>query len=329
MALVVRNTFLQYSQQGDAEEHGRSNSAPPTSRHANRDKGDYESAAVSTTCESLDKDTSTVVSDNDDAVSTASYMTEYEGVSPSVSRQEIDTDDEASLQPMAVTDHHQPVPTDAQQQLEQMSQMVMEIWSKLRSMESSMEAQLGDTAPTGTAAESKSLTAQISAPPATKSFGQPAACQKLVANARPFVPSCESKSNEVQKVLSLVGQALTLARGVTDVGVNVGPAGTLATITARVDSNILKSSVITAAKSAFLEVAATSQSTYVLGYEATPFQDDAAGSGFCAALATMPAALECSACWDTYTMGTCPRKRTCKWQHPGRSELQPVRVVVH
>jgi len=330
MALVVRNTFLQYSEQEDAKKHGRSNSAPPTSRHVNRVKGDYESAAVSTTCESVERDTSTVVSDNDDAVSTASYLTEYEGVSPSVSRQEIDTDDdEASLQPIPVTDHHQLVPTDAQQQLEQMSQMVMDIWSKLSSMESSIEAQLGDTAPNGTAAEIKSETAQIPTPPATKSLGQPAACQKLVANARPFVPNCDAKSNEVQKVLSLVGQALTSARGVTDVDVDLGHAGTLATITARVDSNISNSSVITAAKSAFLEVAATSRSTYVLGYEATPFQDDADGSGFCAALATMPVAWECSACWDTYTMGSCPRKRTCKWHHPGRSELQPVRVVVH
>ena len=43
--------------------------------------------------------------------------------------------------------------------------------------------------------------------------------------------------------------------------------------------------------------------TYVLGYEVSPFQEDANGRGFCAALACMPKAWECSACWDTYTMG--------------------------
>jgi len=332
MAIVVRNTFLDYSQQEDDKQPGRSNSAPPSTRHSNGDKGDYESADVSTTCESLEPDTPTVfsdVSDTDDVVSLSSYnMTEHEGDSPSTSRQELESGHDAGLQPFSDNSHQLTSQAlDAQQQLEQMSQMVMDIWSKLQSMESSIEAQHGDAAATEAVADIKTQLPQISAPQETNNVGQAAACQQnLVANAPLFVPRGES--SEAHNVLALVGQALKSAPGVADVDVYFGPAGTLATITAQVRSNTTKSSVITAAKSAFLEVAATSESTYVLGYESTPFQDNVGDSGFCGALASMPPAWECSACWDTYTMGHCPRRKTCKWQHPGRKQLQPVRVVV-
>jgi len=329
MVLVVRNTFFDYRQEEDGKQHVRSNSAPPACRHATREKGDSDSGAASTTCESLEPDTSTVVSENDDTVSLSSYLTEHEEDSlPSVSRQEreLDSDDDADwtqrLPQSLALDHQEPSQTSTQQELEQMSQMVLEIWSKLRSVESSIEAQCGESA-----AEAKSQVPQIPAPSEIKQLGQAPACQKLVSNACPFVPS--SGSSEVHSILSKVGQALTSTHGVAYWDVNLGFAGTLATLTVRLDSNASKSSVIAASKSALLEVAASSQSTYVLGYEASPFQDDVSGSGFSAALAACPMAWECSACWDTYTMGFCSRKRNCKSQHPGRKELQPVRVVVH
>jgi len=349
MALVVRNTFLDYSQQEDDKSPGRSNSAPPSTRYSNRDKGEVDFAAVSTsdfstTCGAsrTSRTVSTTdfsepdtprVSDTDDVVSLSSYnVTEHEGDSPSMSRQELQSGHDACLQPFSANNHHLASQAlDTQQQLEQMSQMVMDIWSKLRSMESSIEAQNGDAATTEAVAdiktEIKTQLAQMPAPQETKNVGQAAACQqKLAVNARLFVPSGEY--NEAHDVLSLVGQALKSAHGVADVDVALGPAGTLATITVKVHPNAFKSSVIIAAKSAFLEVASTSESTYVLGYEAAPFQDDVGGSGFCAALASMPPAWECSACWDTYTMGYCPRRKNCRWQHPGRNQLQPVKVVV-
>jgi len=325
MALVVRNTFFDFSQKEDDEKPGRSNSAPPSNRYSNGDKGDYESAEVSTTCESLER--TPAVSDTDDVVSLASYnMTEHEGDSPCMSRQELESGHDAGLQPIFANNHQLASEAlDTQQQLEQMSQMVMDIWSKLRSMESSIEAQHGDVAATGALADIKTQLAQISAPQETKNVGQAAACQqKLAVNERSFVPRGEC--NDAHKVLALVGQALKSAHGVADVDVDLGQAGTLATVTVQLHSNTFKSSVLTAAKSAFLEVAATSESTYVLGYEAKPFQDDC--SGFCATLASMPPAWECTACWDTYTMGHCPRRKSCRWQHPGRSQLQPVRVVL-
>jgi len=328
MALFVRNIFFDCSQEEDGKQHGRSNSAPPACRQATREKGDYDSAAVSTTCETLEPNTPTVVSEDDDAVSLSSYLTEHGDCLPSISRQELelDSDDDAdwpqSLPQSLAPDHQEPSQTSTQQELEQMSQMVLEIWSKLRSVESSIEAQCGESA-----AEAKSQVPQIPAPSEIKQLGQAPACQKLVSNACPFVPS--SGSSEVHSVLSKVGQALTSTHGVAYWDVNLGFAGTLATLTVRLDSNASKSSVIAASKSALLEAAVSSQSTYVLGYEASPFQDDMSGSGFCAELAACPVAWECSACWDTYTMGFCSRKRNCKWQHPGRNELQPVRVVVY
>jgi hypothetical protein len=320
MALVVRNTFLTISQQEDDDQHaGRSNSAPPTCRHAKRDEGDYnfmESVEPDKSCnyftvENVEPDKSTMVPDSDDAASLYSYMTEHESVTPAMSRDDVDSD--------ADTDVVAPDPSVVsaqQQQLEQMSQMVMDLWSKLRSVESSIEAKCRQEA---AIAEVPSQVAQVPAPPQSTS-------SKLASTAKPFVPTSCGPS-EIQSSLTLVAQQVKSAHGVMDVDVNLGLAGTLATIT--VTTLMLdKSAVTTASKSALLEVAERSKSTYVLGYETTPFQDNPDGSGFFCTFASMPVAWECSACWDTYTMGFCPRKRTCKWQHPGRTELQPVRVVV-
>jgi len=206
-----------------------------------------------------------------------------------------------------------------------------------------------------TAAEVKSQLAQITAASEVKPQGgrsevdrecpQEVGREKLVAKARPFVPSgqypttwgpackrpdCNGPLLEesFQSFLTLVGQRLMSAHGVANVDVKVGMTGALATINVQLNSGASARSVITASKSALLDVAAGSQRTYVMGYEATPFQDDIAGSGFCTALASMPADWECSACWDSYTIGFCPRKQTCKWQHPGFDHVQPLRVVV-
>jgi hypothetical protein len=268
------------------------------------------------TVENVEPDKSTTVPDSDDAESLYSYMTEHESVTPPMSRHEVDSDAETDVCDGQDNVAPDPNAVAAQQQLEQMSQMVMELWSKLRSVESSIEAQCGEEA---AVAEVPSQVAQVAAPPQSTS-------SRLASTSQPFVPT-GCGSNEMQSSLILVGQQLKSAHGVMDADVNLGVAGTLATITVTTMMSD-KSAAIKASKSALLEVAASSQSTYVLGYEMTPFQDDVDGSGFCCTFASMPVAWECSACWDTYTMGRCPRKRTCKRQHPGRTELQPVRVVV-
>jgi len=323
MNLIVRNTFLDFSQhEDDLQNHGRSSSAPPACRQEHRNKGDDDSAIISTTCaselgEKFELDASTdddSASDIGDSVSQSSN-TEHENVSPPMTICESDSDDdldEASTLP--VPSHLQPSSEAAQQQLDQMSDTVMGIWSKLREMESSMEAEVHS--PIQAVTEQSALTP-----------GPAAAVQQLDGKASLFVPSCK-KTSEVHTLLASVKQALVCAPGVASVDVKLGPAGTLTTISIKVDSSTPKSVAMAASKSALLESAANSQSVYVLGYEADPFQEDASGSGFATALATMPTAWECTACWDTYSIGVCPRRKTCKWQHPGRNELQPVRVIV-
>jgi len=230
MALVVRNTFLTYSkQEEDGEQLVRSSSAPPAAhRHAKGYKGDFDSTAVSTTCESLERDTSTVVTDSDDAVSLSSDKTdgEHEGASlPITPRHEIESE---NFQQNLATGSGETSPQD---QLEQMSQMVMDIWAKLRVVESSIEAESPTAAaiptavadlqqpwngaaaiPTAVEAEVKSQPAQISKPatPASaKRLGRWSEidfecspevgfqCQKLASNARPFVPSGPPRQGEL------------------------------------------------------------------------------------------------------------------------------------
>jgi len=337
--LVVRNTFLQYSSERE-EDDGvslvRSSSAPPSCRHA-KGKGEHDPTAASTVCESLEPDTSTVVTDSDDAVSLSSEIGEHEGASAPISPRRWndipieDSDDETDIKPNLTSEPCQLAPTSPQEQLDQMSQMVMDIWSKLRVVEASVEAQSpNDVAEVvATATEIKSpveTNRPVSTPVETNRPGRVTTCQKLVANARPFVPS-ELKET-FQSVLTKVGEVLTSTQGVANVDVKVGPVGTLATIEVYLAMGAFPPAVIADAKSAFLNVAAGSKSTYVLGYEANPFQDDAAHPGFFTALASLPAAWECSACWDTYTYGVCQRNKVCVWHHPGRNELQPVRVVL-
>lgn len=334
MALVVRNTFLHFTHEEDEDSlhHGRSNSAPPACRQTKRDKGDYDSTAVSTTCETLELDASTIASDIDD-VESQFACTEHEDLSPAMSGCDSDSDDDdAAQQHNSALTHVTLSPEAVQQQLEQMSQKVMDIWSKLRSI----EAQCGDTVAVATPAENEREASQFIVQPDVKQVGSApvpghAAGRQLDGKACPFIPS--GTSGEIESVLDSVKQVLMIVPGVAAVEVKLGRAGTLATVSIRLDSKTSESkvsdSVIAASKSAFLEFAANSQSVYVLGYEAEPFQEDPSGSGFSTTLALMPTAWECSACWDVYQKGFCHRRKTCKWQHPGRNELQPVRVVVY
>lgn len=305
MALVIRNTFLDISsdQDGGSPSNGRSNSAPPTCRQAKNDKGDYNSAAAST-CSDLDE------------VASQSSNTEHEDVSAAMTEYGSDSDCDSPKQQRAAPRLSD---ADAEKQLELMSQSVMDIWAKLRAIESSIEVESAEPA--------AATEAEVPLAPVEGSIA-PAPGQPLHGNARPFVPSC--KASEMHSLLSSAKQALAPVQGVAAVEVNIGPAGTLVTISIRLEASFAKKtqadSVTAASKAALLELAANSESVYVLGYEAQPFEEDARGFGFFTTMATMPS--ECSACWDLYQYGCCNRRKTCKWQHPGRKELQPVRVVV-
>lgn len=298
MTLVVRNTFLHFSQQKDSPTPYRSSSAPPASRQA---KSETESAAVSTTCDTSDH--SVTASDIDDVVSRSSH--EYEDVSPPLSDCD-SSDDEDDHQRLSAS-LNTLSPTAAQQKLDKMSETVMDIWAKLRMVESSIEAEEEHC-------------------PAVRQE-----CLAPVSEAAPsaVAPSVTSncKTGEIHSLVASVRQSLSAIHGVASVEVKFGPAGTLATISLRLGTSepMLVDTVVATAKSLFLELAASSASTYVLGYEAEPFQEST--NGFVTTLASMPN--ECSACWDIYQKGICRRHKHCKWQHPGKNELQPVRVVVH
>lgn len=340
MALVVRNTFLDFTQEEDADcaQQTRCSSAPPTCRH----KGDSTSdETVSVSCETyVDSNSSTehstVASDIDDFASGSSNYgndnedsdsdREYEDVSPAMSDGCWDSDDDEVYR-----EGPAPAPTlseaAAQEQLDQMSQMVMDIWSQLRSVESTIEAHHADAVEAPVPAPAPTPAPTVVEAPPTPSVARTST--KLDGKACAFQPS---GTGDVQNFLSTVRQAVMMTAGVADVDVNLGLAGTLATMSIRLQFGaqpLHVQSVLASTKSALLQAAETSQSTYILGYETqNPFQDERTGSGFSAALATMPSAWAHRACWDTYTSGSCPHRKTCKWHHPGRNELQPLRVMV-
>lgn len=318
MTLVVRNTFLHFSQSEDGSHH-RSTSAPATCRQAPLAapaKAEDEPAAASTTCDT--PDASTLASDMEDVMSQSSN--EHEDLSPPMS--DCDSSDDEDEGRVTITSVSSTASTlvpqntlsqkAAQEQLEQMSQAVMDIWSKLRMVETSLEA--------------KQEQIHSSEKPAEDTA--PTAGHRLDTSAASFCPSCDAK--DTRSFLVASKQALASIQGVSSVDVNMGPAGTLATVSIRTGSTSSKEPmvkpIVAAAKSMLLDLAANSACTYVLGYEAEPFQDHADGRSFVATLASM--ADESSACWDLYQRGVCSRRKTCKWQHPGRNELQPVRVVV-
>jgi len=142
-----------------------------------------------------------------------------------------------------------------------------------------------------------------------------------------FTPNCKA-FGDANDVLASVKQLLMFAQGVASVDVQSSAEGTLATISIQVDTNVsTKSKVIAASKLVLLEAAANSQTVYIMGYEAEPFKD-LSESMFATMLASLPIAWQHSACWETYSQGVCPRGKCCKWQHPGKRELQPVRVTV-
>lgn len=332
MTLVIRNTFLHITHQHEDDDqrlpHGRSNSAPPTHRQTNRDKGEHDSAVDSTVCDTLEHDASTIASDfDDDAMSPRSSLTEHEDVSPPMTSRHSDSDDDDAKRQNSVA-NATITQEAAQQQLDQMSEKVMDLWSKLRSIESSLLANSEDVVDPAAAGASSPTLPSPPAEAEKETVETPATSttQQSTSISARRVPT------EVQSLLASAKSILMRIPGVVGVGVNMGAVGTLTTITVRLQPASLKSlllqCVVTTLKSALLDLAANSQSIYVLGYEVQPFQDEASGKGFATVLASMPPAWECSACWDLYSKGACQRRKTCKWQHPGRNELQPLRVVV-
>mmetsp|Transcript_4549 Transcript_4549/g.9369 ORF Transcript_4549/g.9369 Transcript_4549/m.9369 type:complete len:474 (+) Transcript_4549:181-1602(+) len=157
-----------------------------------------------------------------------------------------------------------------------------------------------------------------------------AAPTPLKVGARAFTP-VSSLLGEVSSVVYAARYAMLQCSDVLNVEVTEGGIGGTTTLIVDMNEGTWKSlallSTFEVAKSAILEAAENSSSTYVIGYLTDPF-GDLGGEGFCCALGFVPAVCEATACWDTFQKGFCPRRSTCRWCHPGDGDLAQVRVML-
>lgn len=150
---------------------------------------------------------------------------------------------------------------------------------------------------------------------------------KLCSQAKPF-HSLQELPNEVDTVIACVADALRKESDVIDVILQKGQMGGKTMIVARSRSVSPNAAfILHSAKNAFLNAAAASENTYVMGYNAQPFNTLDVLS-FSAKLGHVPTSHRSSACWDTYEKGFCPRCKTCRWDHPTENDLMSVIVIL-
>lgn len=316
MVMAVKNTFIHISENEERSQSGRSSSAPPACKLPSSDKpaGEIDSFASSTEAsESGDISPRSAGSDHE---GNSSFSTGCDS-DTDISELAVDGDDESEkLHLRSRASPQQFAHPEAQQQLEQMSQTVMDIWAKLRAMESSLEAQSMEQHVT-TSAQSAVVSPHMKSDAETVAIAPP--------------PCRCTPREEMQRVLASVEESVAAVQGVASVQADLGRPGALVTLSIRLDSRAstpkLIDQTVDVAKTALSEATANSQNVFVLGYEAEPFQD-VSRSVFAATLVSMPADEKCNACWQTYRTGRCPRARRCKRRHPSHNELQPIRVVV-
>lgn len=249
----------------------------------------------------------------------------------SSSYEESGSKQELVLQPRAPqADETTTDPETVQQQVCATSQVVLDVWSKLNMLETAIVKDLVGTAPT-----TATPTAQVgvsnleSNAPSKEAMMPTTPTSGLAFYTYPCIDVGASLAAEHGLVLEDAAEVLDSTPGVLDTKVcRAMTAGTLATLYIRMFQNAEEDSVRIAAiaKASLLEAAARSQRVYVLGYEATPFVDDALDVGFSGTLAI--ASWQDSTCWETFQWGYCPRGCTCRWQHPARHEIQPIRVII-
>jgi hypothetical protein len=134
---------------------------------------------------------------------------------------------------------------------------------------------------------------------------------------------CGQCNNEVTAVLRSVAQSLSFSHMVKGVHIFEGAMGSSSALNVEPHSAEDAQAILALLKSTLLESAASSQSTYIVGYLATPFC--AVGdSSFRCTIAKVPNGA--NACWDFYQKGFCPRPSSCRWCHPEGSDLMTVWV---
>jgi hypothetical protein len=153
---------------------------------------------------------------------------------------------------------------------------------------------------------------------------------RLKLSARAFEPATE----EIQSVIAAVKLALFQNPHTSQVHVQEGGMGSTTTIIAEVycsewlsNAGACETMILQPARDALLDATTRSRGVYALGYANEPFENFY-DLGFKANLSVMPMACQDTACWDFYMNGFCPRPSTCRWKHPGTSDLMEISVLL-
>jgi hypothetical protein len=155
-------------------------------------------------------------------------------------------------------------------------------------------------------------------------------CSKLRSRAQPFhsvmaSPEEISPPKEMKSLINRAMERINCRSEVIDVHMRDGQGGTVMIVARCLSLN--DTSTIPAMKDALLKAAAESEKTYVMGYNARPFNDLGAHS-FSAKIAVLPEGHKSTACWETYTQGSCPRCNKCRWSHPAESDTLRIIFVL-
>lgn len=350
MAIVVRNTFLHIDQRGkDCDVPTslcRSSSAPPSCRVESPPSDD--ASTVSTAIHSYTSmPPSCTTWHNSEEASSAGWETD--------TGSDCEACDIVSVPIEVRLPSHSKgsgiAPEMAQQQLDEMSETVTQIWSTLRSLESELATR--DEPPCRAGGNERKANSAVTANKEDRKEKQKQtiSLQSMMNSDRSSVPirSQFSKLNsqselfrprsfgEIDSVLASVRQVLASTPDVAAAEVIPGLMGALTTISIKLlpasrttmpgSRKSRQTCAAAIAQAALLEATNRSQHVYVLGYETKPFEDNPHGTGFSATLAVASAEWEATACWDTFQKGFCPRGSACRWHHPGREEIQPIRVT--
>lgn len=151
---------------------------------------------------------------------------------------------------------------------------------------------------------------------------------KLRSQAKPFKSIMPPANREVADVIQRAVEVLRSIGSIVDVQVQDGGMGGTTMIVAKSSSTAPDAAVaFSLVKDALLSAALLSESTYILGYGAQPF-NNLGPLSFSATIASVPDAQKNTACWETYEKGFCPRCSSCHWGHPsGANTMRTIFVV--
>jgi len=351
VGLPVKNTFIHLKDSPEIvfKHAGRSSSAPPAcqasvSDDINRGSDSADSPLILPS-EPTSTDTSAPNSGSSSKAGTSTDSADAKHSNDEESERARHRSDTASslggMESAGDEPEERPeVPAAVQHDLDVMSKTIMELWATL----GALQAEQTPDAPVADPCSHNAQPAEVSnaepaglyrTPPTSKpatSRPSPSSCKssRKHAKSRCLQPSHKSLQ-EINDVLQGAKHALDSVANVSSAEVEMASPGTIARLAITMVPKSPETSYAIASailKAALLDAAFSSDSVYVLGYEATPFENDACGQGFVATLAIAPSSWEEStACWETYQKGVCPRGPTCSWLHPGKNGIQPIRVV--